>query len=378
MNKSLGHVVHLVSGDQWAGAEVMVCHLLTQLARRGSTIKVTAICLNEGRLSELLRSANVEVCVIPEARLAFPRIARAALRALKGRPADILHSHRYKEHFLGAAIAAVRGSRLVATVHGLPEPARIRRPGFAIQNRVADRLLRHRFDAIVAVSDALRRSLIDQRGLPSSSVRVVPNGIPIVDRQIVQLPRPDVRHIGSVGRLVPVKRFDLFLDVAAAIHRVYPQVKFSILGSGPDEALLKEKAAALGLSDHFSIEPLVQEPWRYYGSLDLYLNTSESEGLPLSILEAMTMRVPVIASAVGGIPEVISDGVDGFLVRSSSPGDYATRCLQLIADGGQREHVGSRGRERVIAAYSASGMAARYCEMYGKLTVGGASGGGPP
>lgn len=376
MHKSLGHIVHLISGDQWAGAEVMVGHLLTQLARQ-TDIELTAICLNEGQLSEVLRSADVEVCVVPEESLAFPRIAMAALGTLKGRPAHVLHSHRYKEHLLGTAMAAFLGSRLVATVHGLPEPSRTRQPGFALQHRIADRLLRHRFDEVVAVSDALRTALIAQRGLAASKIRVVPNGIPIVAEHVIQLPRPEVRHIGSVGRLVPVKRFDLFLEMAAAIRRVRPEMRFSILGAGPDEALLKSRAEGLGLSAHFSIEPPVQEPWRYYGSLDLYVNTSESEGLPLSILEAMTMCIPVVASAVGGIPEVITNGVDGFLIDSSTAGDYAARCLQLIADRDERARVGIRARDRVGTSYSAHEMAARYCQMYSELTGGGASSGGP-
>jgi glycosyltransferase involved in cell wall biosynthesis len=361
------HVVHLLSGDQWAGAEVMAFHLLHHLSKRGPDVAVMALCLNEGQLSAQLRQVGVPVHVLPESSLSFPQIVRQAARLLRGLRVDVLHSHRYKEHYLAALLSAWTGARLVATVHGLPEPARRRRTWYALQTGLTFQVLRSQFDAVTAVSASMQRVLVDVYRLRAERVHVVVNGIAIPDKVVREAGKRPL-HVGSVGRLVAVKRYELFLEVAAVVRRLFPDVQFSVLGDGPDREMLLRKARALGIHDCFRVVEPMADPRPYYQSLDVYMNTSESEGLPLSVLEAMASGVPVVAAAVGGIPEVVGHGIHGRLVDSSRAQDYAEPCAELLANRPLRAQLAAQCRERVQAEFSADVMASRYADLYERVT----------
>ena len=344
-----------------AGAEVMAWHLLSNLERHAN-VQVTAICLNEGVLAEKLRASRVPVVIVPEDSMSFGQIARTVARVLKTQATHILHSHRYKEHLLAAGLALSTGARTVATVHGFPEPARTRRRRYALQAWSTYQLLRYRFDAVVAVSSIMKQTLVEGRGFAAARVYTIANGVEVPERMPAE-PRTGL-HVGSVGRLVPVKRFERFLESAQIVRQSFPDVRFSILGSGPDEMMLKAQARTLGLDGCFAIHAPAEDPTAYYRSLDVYLNTSESEGLPLSILEAMANGIPVVAAGIGGIPEIITHGVNGLLVGSDTPQDFAGSCAQLLADPATRERLGHEARTRVVSAFSAERMAERYIDVY--------------
>jgi glycosyltransferase involved in cell wall biosynthesis len=190
------------------------------------------------------------------------------------------------------------------------------------------------------------------------------NGIHPPEQQAEQSHGDSIMHIGSVGRLVPVKRFEVFVETAAIIRRSFPAVRFSILGDGPDRALLLSAVRRHDLVDWFTIADPVGDPWPYYRSLDLYVNTSESEGLPLSVLEAMAAGVPVVAAAVGGIPEIIGENRYGRLVHSKDAAAFASACAELINDSVLRKHLGIDSKNRVVAEHSAAVMARRYRRLY--------------
>jgi glycosyltransferase involved in cell wall biosynthesis len=359
-------VVHIVSGDQWAGAEVMQSSLLSRLVRLAPSCELAVICLNHGELARRLQSAGVDVTVLPETTLSFAQILTRARRLLAARRPDVLHSHRYKEHYLAAVLAPFLRARTVATIHGLPEPAHKRRWRYALQAAMTFRLLRSRFDRIVAVSADLRRQLVGVHGCGESSVDVVTNGITIPE--LVHVARTDASfHVGSVGRFVKVKGFEMFLDTAALVLKQYPHARFSLLGDGPDRELLLRRAETLGIASRVNFVAPTTNPQSYFESLDLYVNTSEHEGLPLTVLEAMAHGVPVVAPNVGGIPEVVRSGEEGVLVAARQPADFAAAIVGLLADEAGRSRISRAGRERVVAAFSADAMALRYGQLYADL-----------
>ena len=337
------HIVHLVSGDQWAGAEALQSHLLTHLASQAPGCELSVICLNEGELARRLSDAHVEVVVLPESSLSFGEIFWRSRNLLAARRPHILHSHRFKEHFLAAALAPLLRARTVATVHGLPEPARTRRLRYELQTALTLRLLRTRFDRVVAVSSDLRRRLIADCGFAASKLDVVINGIPIPPAA-PQARQDDTLHVGSVGRFVTVKRFELFLEAVALLNERFPKVEFSILGDGPEREMLVQRAVALGVSDRVRLMRPVLNPHPYFESLDVYVNTSAHEGLPLTVLEAMAHGVPVVASAVGGIPEIARNSDEAILVSSSQPADFAAAISRLLEDATERRRIGQAGR----------------------------------
>ena len=364
-------VLHVFSGDLWAGAEVMIATLLTAL-KEDHNYQIVALALNEGTLATRLRDAGIELYVISEARTAFLRVALKGYKLLKGRKIDIIHSHRYKEHGLALLLARMmRIDRLVATVHGLPEPV-VRRshirgyPG--LKTMMSNFLLRRYFSRVIAVSEEMRETLVKAYGHSRSKLDVIYNGIAGLDDMYRhRTGRADEFHVGTVGRTVPVKDFQLFLDIAAELRKRSKLVCFSILGDGPLTRQLMDKAKALNVADVVQFVDPRPDPISYYQSLDLYLNTSIHEGIPISVLEAMAMGLPVVAPRVGGIPEMIDHEQHGLLVDSRSAKDFADACMRLIDDEGLRKKLGDRAFRRVREQFSCERMTRGYTQLYCEL-----------
>jgi len=361
-------VLHLVSGDLWAGAEVMVYSLFAALAGNRD-VELMALCLNDGVLARKLTALGCDVHVIPERTHGFPEIVAGALNRYRRSGVDVLHSHRVKQHLLGSLLSkALRIPALVATVHGLPEPngRNDPRPVAERAKRLLDRLLIGRaFRTVVVVSREMHNQLNGRELNVRGELIQIHNGIRIPE---VKLPSPPTSRcvIGSVGRLVPVKDYRLFLATAAAISRVDSSIHFEILGDGPERGAIIDCAAQFGLASRFTVRPSVEDPQAFYRTLALYLNTSVHEGCPLSILEAMASERAIVAPAVGGIPEIVQSGDDGhgWLSPTRDPDVLARGCLDLLADPARRGAMGQRGRARVMREFSAERMAEAYTATY--------------
>jgi L-malate glycosyltransferase len=341
-------------------------------------LKIVALSLNEGTLTSSLRHAGIQTHVISEANNSFGMILVKAFTLLKAMRIDMIHSHGYKENLLAWVLARSMGiKRLFATLHGLPEPPaqeQNRKKGMSLKTRMDYFIVNHFFTRIVAVSQEMRRVLVQRYRFHHDKIDVIHNGIPVPSR----IPSPHSStlngfHIGTVGRMVPVKDFNLFLDVAAEIKRHTDGVRFTILGDGPLRKELIRKAAELKMAACVEFLPTRADPFPYYQSLDLFLNTSLHEGIPLTILEAMALGKPVVAPKVGGIPEIISHGEDGLLVEGREPEKFARLCLELMENKDLRMNVGDRAAKKIAAYFSSSRMAAAYLELYMQFCIRGAS-----
>ena len=142
---------------------------------------------------------------------------------------------------------------------------------------------------------------------------------------------------------------------------------FVLAGEGPDRERVEQAIFACNLADRFHLKGHLEDMNSYYKDLDLYLNTSMHEGIPMTILEAMARGLPVVAPAVGGIVEIIDDGVEGFLVHSRDPEDYAEKCLRL-RDAELRKQMGQAARKKVERLFSAEYMSSQYYQLYRDLT----------
>jgi glycosyltransferase involved in cell wall biosynthesis len=355
------------SGDLWAGAEVVILNLLAAL-RDDPGLRVLAVSLNEGTLTERLRASGITTHVISEARHSLLGIVRQAAALLRHQRVAILHSHRYKENVLAWLLARSLGvSETVTTIHGVSEASKDSRleRWIARGRRGLDYfLVKRTFSSVIAVSDEMKRVLVAKYGFRESQIRVIRNGAGLP----TQMPEPvfprGILRVGTVGRLVPVKGLDLFLEVASVVRRQIPTVRFSILGEGPLHAELTRRAAELHLGDGMEFLAPRPDPFAYYRSLDVYLNTSRHEGLPLSVVEAMACGTPVISAAVGGIPEIVTDGEHGFLVQGREPARFAERCLTLLRDDRLRARMGERAAATARTQLSAQAMAAAYRRLY--------------
>jgi len=361
-------VLHIFSGDLWAGAEVMVFHLLDEL-RKEPHLKILALSLNEGILSRKLRDSGIETHVISEADHSFAVILLKAYRALKGQRIRVIHSHRYKENLLAFFLAKSTGAGcLAATLHGLSEPPLDVENGderIGLKTKLDYFLLKHFFTRVVAVSQNMKQVLVQKYGFRPEKIDVIYNGIPIPPGEFSGRDSRDaIFQIGTVGRMVPVKDYGLFLEVAAEMRRQTDKVRFSILGDGPLKEALIRKTKELKMEDDVDFLSPRPDPFSYYQSLDLYLNTSLHEGIPLSILEAMACGRPVVAPKVGGIPEIVSDGEDGFLIDGRDPKKFSDGCLGLLRDKNLRMRIGENASKKVSARFSRLRMAQSYLKLY--------------
>lgn len=368
-------VLHLFSGDLWAGAEVMVYNLLSKL-KEEPNLKIIALSLSEGILAGKLRDAGIETYVIPETRNSFAKILLKAFNLLKKKKIDIIHSHRYKENLFGFLLAKAMGvKRLITTMHGLSEPPLTSTSTListsqqvGLMTKIDYFILNHFFNHIVAVSNEMKKVLVERYHFNPDKVEVIYNGIPIpfAQRSMPSAPcsMPSIFHIGTVGRMVPVKDFNLFLEIAAEIMKQTNNVHFTILGDGPLKDKLTQKAKDLKIQHCVEFLSPRPDPFPYYQSFNLYLNTSVHEGIPLSILEAMSCGKPVVAPKVGGIPEIISDGESGVLFEAREPKKIADSCLRLMQDKGMRSAIGKKASKRIAEYFSSSKMAGCYQRLY--------------
>lgn len=369
-------VCHIDSGDLWAGAEVNTTTLLKALAARPE-LQLSAILLNEGEMSRRLRSAGIEVQVIPESEHGFVAILREATDLLRARPVSILHSHRYKENLLAALLVRRCGiPHLVCTRHGAPEPfrgwARMRHGAVALLDQL---IARYCTDCVISLTDELRARLLRQ--LPPEKVVTIRTG---VDTGMVRssLTKTEAKRrlgipqqakvIGYAGRLVPVKRLDIFLHAAKQMAEADPALVFVIAGDGPEEARLRALAHELRLEGRVRFLGYRKDVYDVFRAFDVFVLCSDHEGLPRCVLEALHLGVPVVARAVGGVPEVIEDGVNGFLVNSDASAPLSNACMSLLADDLSRKRLAAAGVRLADGKFSLDGTVSEMAGLYRRLS----------
>lgn len=366
-------VLHIASGDLWAGAEVQAFTLISRLARMADT-QVAAVLMNEGALAENLRFIGITVFVLDERKSsAFGILAELRNVLCSWRP-DVIHTHREKENVLGSiANRTCRKVPSVRTVHGAQENARGRGLG-GVRHRLVSgldrwcgRLLQQR---VIAVTRELATQLRQQ--FPPEKVVVIENG---VDFEAVRseaglaefrMAVPDAAHVGIAGRLVPVKRVDIFLEMAAALLRENPQHnwKFHVLGDGPLRSSLERLAARLGLGDSVTFCGHRQDIATCVGGLDALVVCSDHEGMPMIALEAAALGVPTVAHAVGGLIEVVPPE---FLVSRHDASGYQETVLRALREDARA--VAARHAMQTLRRFSAQRNAERIRALYEEVVL---------
>jgi len=353
-------VCHIMSADLWAGAEIQVATVASYLVERPD-VELTAVLLNDGPLVRELRRLGVAVTVIDETRYNAVEIVLGLARYLRDHPVDIVHTHRYKDTVLGAIAARVTGVPcVIRTVHGLSE-ALTGWDWVKLQAYDAlDTVVRRYFvDLIIAVSNRVADRLEASGHYPT----VVPLHNGVVLRRVQPSRTSDevrsalgVRHnaplVGTVGRLSPVKGQGYFLQAARRLLEQQPEARFLLVGDGPLKADLMDTAARLGIDRACIFAGARSDVYDLVGTLDVFVLSSLDEGIPMALLEAMALARPVVATAVGGVPEVIAHRRTGLLVPPEDDKALADACLELLANRPWAQTLGARARHRVQEDFS--------------------------
>lgn len=370
------HVLHLASGDLWAGAEVQLFILATTLAS-DLQMPVSVVLLNHGVLEARLRESGIMVVVLDEARLGIFGIIRQLTGIIKSQGVDVIHTHRVKENIIGS-IAGLLAGRIpsMRTMHGMPEqPPRwwqLRR----ILIRQADRLCgRYLQSRIIAVSAELAARL--DRIYPHDKIIVIQNGVDVTTMAGIRAARgqgspdrPTIFRIGIACRLVAVKRVDLFIKAARYYmdHYTDTSTEYCIYGDGPLREELEQLNRETGTDSAVRFAGHVSDIHSELTGLDVLMITSDHEGLPMILLEGMSLGIPVVAHATGGMPDVLDQGDCGVLVTMHTPRGYAEAMRCLLSDPQMRSDIASRAIQRVANHFCAKLNGRRYLAVYSDLS----------
>lgn len=353
-------VALMIECDGPGGAELMMLDLATELRARGHAVLPVNLAAGTGWLGDRFRAAGFEPTTFDLHRaIDFPAV-RQLTSILRGFRADIVHSHEFTMAIYGAAAARRAGARHVITMHGgLYYSLKWRR-------RAALRWAVRRSDALVGVSAATAGAL--RHHLGDARVHVIPNGIPLrtgtrdrVRRELAIA--PDELLIVSVGNLYPVKGHAVLID-ALAMLRERSGWRLAIAGRGEEEPRLRAQAAAAGIGDRIHLLGFRDDIADVLAAGDLFAMPSLSEGLPLALVEAMSFGLPVVVSRVGGVPEVVTDGVEGLLVPPSDSAALAAAIRSLLDDTALRNRQGDAARTRALRDFAIGTMVDRYERLY--------------
>lgn len=350
-------VLHICSDTNIGGAGRYVLTLLTQpgIAERFDT----AVACPEGDLAAALQRAGIPVLLYPGANTSF---SWQALRSLMGhmrswRP-QIAHTHG---SLAGRVAAALTGARVIYTKHGLAhaeeQAIQVRGAG-SFAKRAAVRLFA---DRIVAVSEAVSRAL-EAQGADPGRIRVIPGGVDLTPYAADQPQVPGV--ICSLGRLQTEKGFDILLR---AMTLLKGETRLKLGGEGLLEQELARLVSDLGLQDAVEMHGFVADVPAFLADSGLFVLSSRSEGLGLVIIEAMAAGRPVVATRVGGVPEVVVDGETGLLVPPEDPQALAEAIRRVVRDPALARRLGAAGRRRAQAFFSAERMAEQTAALYREL-----------
>lgn len=354
-------VCHIISGDLWAGAETQVVAMMAYLAQQPG-IELSALLLNEGRLADELRRLDITVIVLDETRTSTLGTMLGLMRTLRDHPCDLVHVHKYKEGVLGTLAARFAGVPLVVrTMHGLAEPFRGWQQLKMRAYMALDRATLQVFgDLVIAVSQRMAETLWES-GYRPTMVTCIQNGLDlnrlVTTRQPAEVRcalgvAPDDVLIGTVGRLTLVKGHACLLQAAARILESETRARFLFAGDGELQDELMTTAARLKIDRACLFIGSRRDVYDVVAALDVFVLPSLNEGLPMSLLEAMALGRPVVASDVGGIPEVMQHQVNGLLVPPGDAQQLAVACLQLAFDRDLAARLGARARQTIEAAFT--------------------------
>lgn len=288
-----------------------------------------------------------------------PRIVARLLYLVNDREYDIIHAHLFPSSYVAACTSILATEpRWIFTEHNVWN----RRRKYRIL-RPLDRCVYSRFTQIVTVSEKVKSALLDWQPQLEPKVETIPNGV-VIPKQVRRRPRMIGRPLRFivVSRLEPAKGIDLLLDALRPLRDYDFQVK--VAGDGSQRILLEQLTKQYGLTNRIEFLGMRHDIQELMQQSDCLLVPSRWEGLPIAILEAMANGLPVIASRVGGIPEVIQDDVNGMLVPAEDVQSLRSQLEEIIRNPGRLATMGDSARETAIKNYSIEVTAQRHHTIY--------------
>lgn len=367
-------VLQLLSSTGVHGAETMAIELACQLHALGVPPYV-GLLETPGSASAQIRQRLAdhvsESIVVPCRHQLDSRSIHFLRRYLRDQNIDVIHSHGYKPDFYALAAQIGTPMRLVSTCHNwLGHDLKMR-----LYAAIDKRILR-RFDAVVGVSTDVTAEL--RRYIPGNKVSKIGNGIdPETFHHILtpeqakkELGQAGKKLVGFIGRLTHDKGVGDLLNATAALRAKHENLHLLVVGDGEDRTVFEHETRTLGLNEIVTFTGTRTDTPLIYSALDIFVLPSYQEGFPMVVLEAMACGVPIVATTVGDIPEIIEHGMSGLLV---APGDVAAlggAIAHLLAHPAKAQEMGAAAKRRVREKFTSKAMAQAYLALYSAVLPG--------
>jgi glycosyltransferase involved in cell wall biosynthesis len=381
-------ILRVIARLNMGGPALHVAYLSAGLAERGyeTTLVAGTLARGEESMAHVAEELDVPVVTLPElsreiAPLQDTRATLELRRLIRELRPHILHTHTAKAGAIGRVAAMLAGSArppiVVHTFHG-----HVLRGYFGPVRstffRLLERRLAHASTALVAVSPEVRDDLVALGVAPRERFTVIRLGIELEQRvragengrvearRLMGIP-PERFGVGWIGRMTGVKRLD---DVLLAFKRLCEQdvdACLCLVGDGPDREQVERQAHRLGIMRRSLFLGYQEDVAGYYAAFDAFVLPSGNEGTPVTTIEALAGGRPVVATRVGGLPDVVRDGRDGFLVDPGAVDDLADRLARLARDPDLRRRMGESGRARVLERYSVRRLLDDVDSLYRRL-----------
>jgi glycosyltransferase involved in cell wall biosynthesis len=366
-NLPLPRLLHVVDGLQTGGLERFVCDLALSQAAAGQDVAVFSLNRTGGFRTEL-QAAGVEV-IEGHKRGGFDRLLLGRLRAtLRARAVQLVHSHNFVPNYYAALAALGLPVTLVNTCHNMGTRLQQRR----LRWLFALSLLRTA--RIATVGEAARAQLVGTGLLPEARTVAVENGIPVqrfavgeaahaAARAALGLPM-DALLLGCVGRLVPLKNHALLIEQLPALRERFPTLQLALIGEGPLRDELQRQARTLGLDTAVHLLGDRDDVAALLAGIDVFVQPSRTEGLSIALLEASAAGCAIVASRVGGNPEIIIEGERGRLFESDNGAQLRELLTELLEHPAERQRLGAAARDWATREVGIERARQRYAELY--------------
>lgn len=375
-------VLHVITDTNFGGAGRYLLYLVPQPAFEGHDV---AVACPDGELQKRLDAAGIRRVPIYSGKdvTHSVKLTRELYEVFRREMPDVVHTHSCLSGRIAARLA---GIPVVYTKHNqvrIPDARGITPPPAGFGKRLVNRLINNLLsDRVIAISEGVQRELVES-GVKPSMISTIPNGIDLTPyrpkrygaKAAAEEADPSTPSgkrgplIGAVARLHRQKALDVFLEAAKLVLASEPSARFIIGGTGPLEDDLKAKIRELRMEPYVKMPGFVYDVPAFLENLDIYVLSSDYEGIGLAIIEAMAAGLPVVATAVGGVPEAIVDGVNGILVPPRQPKTLAQAIVRLVVDPDMARAMGEAGRARAEELFDARVMAEKTLTVYRRLAA---------
>jgi glycosyltransferase involved in cell wall biosynthesis len=360
-------VLHITFDMTIGGAQQVIRQLVENMDQDQFAMDIVCIDGRLGELGEILIAQGFKVHLFERESGFNFKLVRQLRNLIRQNSYDIVHCHQYTPYVYGLLAALSATAKVIFTEHGRFYPdygtwkRKLINPIFSLFT-----------SKITAISKATKDALVQYENFGQSKIEVIYNGIADMSQIEVnkielkkQLGIPESAFLfGTISRLQPIKNQAMMIRAFKVVYNQYKNTHLLIVGDGQIRGQLEKQVGDLKLDKQVTFAGFQNDPYQFHKVIDVFLLTSFSEGASMTLLEAMSLSKPCVVTNVGGNPELIIDGVNGFVTPSKVDREFADACMKLCAHQTLRRAMGSEGRELYKNLFSIGKMIDSFVKLY--------------